>query len=100
MPFVDLLQQLGVEPFVARARSGSGVASARAPGDYGLSLIVGGIELTPLELAGIYATLAEDGTYVPLRVLADAPRAAARIADLRRGRRVSDPRCALATRPS
>jgi penicillin-binding protein 1C len=76
-PFIDLLQQLGVEPFVAELPR-LGVQHLE-PGDYGLSMIVGGVELTPLELAGIYATLAEDGTYVPLRVLADAPRATPRI---------------------
>ena len=68
-PFIDLLQQLGVEPFVAELQR-LGVSPARAkPGDYGLSLIVGGIEVTPLELAGIYATLAEGGTYVPLALV-------------------------------
>lgn len=67
-PFIDLLQQLGVEPFVAELQR-LGVSPARAkPGDYGLSLIVGGIEVTPLELAGIYATLAEGGAYMPLRL--------------------------------
>lgn len=43
------------------------------PGEYGLSLIVGGIEVTPLELASLYATLAEDGTYQPLRLAASDP---------------------------
>ena len=71
MPFIDLLQQLGVEPFVAElGRLGVSV-SRIAPGQYGLSLIVGGIELTPLELAGMYATLAEDGAYLPIRLTAD-----------------------------
>ncbi|MBV8761364.1 MAG: penicillin-binding protein 1C [Deltaproteobacteria bacterium] len=69
-PFIDLLQQLGVEPFIAELQR-LGVSPARAkPGDYGLSLIVGGIEVTPLELANIYATLAEGGLYMPLRLLA------------------------------
>ncbi len=73
LPFVDLLQQLGVEPFVAELGR-MGVALARvAPGQYGLSLIVGGIELTPLELAGLYATLAEDGVARPLRLVATDP---------------------------
>ena len=67
------------------------------PGDYGLSLIVGGVELTPLELAGIYATLAEDGAYRPLRLTAGEP--GARPADLRRGRRVPDAPGAVAARP-
>jgi penicillin-binding protein 1C len=66
LPFVDLLDRLGVETFVAEL-SRMGLAQSRAqPGQYGLSLIVGGIELTPLELASIYATLAEDGQYAPL----------------------------------
>jgi len=38
------------------------------PGEYGLSLIAGSIEATPLELAGLYATLAGDGVYRPLRL--------------------------------
>jgi penicillin-binding protein 1C len=75
VPFVDLLQKLGVESFIAELQR-SGVAPARAKhGEYGLSLIAGGIELTPLEVASLYATLAEDGVYQPLRVLAsDMPR--------------------------
>ncbi|MDB4952488.1 MAG: penicillin-binding protein [Myxococcales bacterium] len=76
MPFIDLLQQLGVEPFVAElGRMGVSVARI-APGQYGLSLIVGGIELTPLELAGMYATLAENGVYRPLRLTASDPQVA------------------------
>jgi penicillin-binding protein 1C len=70
LPFVDLLQQLGVETFLGELGR-LGVASSRAePGTFGLSLIAGGIELTPLELAGIYATLAENGVYAPLRLTA------------------------------
>jgi penicillin-binding protein 1C len=73
LPFIDLLQQLGVEPFLAQLGH-MGVAPARVqPGEYGLSLIVGGIELTPLELAGMYATLAEDGVYKPVRLVVGAP---------------------------
>jgi penicillin-binding protein 1C len=73
LPFVDLLAQLGIETFVSEL-SRMGVALVRtAPGAYGLSMIVGGIELTPLELAGMYATLAEDGAYRPLRLVATDP---------------------------
>jgi penicillin-binding protein 1C len=77
LPFIDLLDELGVESFVGELGR-MGVAPARAaPGQYGLSMIVGGIELTPLELAAIYATLAEDGAYQPLRLAAaDRVRAA------------------------
>jgi penicillin-binding protein 1C len=77
LPFVDLLDQLGVERFVGELGR-LGVAPQRAaPGEYGLSMIAGGIALTPLELAGIYATLAEDGIYRPLRLVADDPEGAA-----------------------
>ena len=75
-PFIDLLDQLGVETFVGELAR-AGVAPQRAqPGEYGLSLIVGGIEVTPLELAGLYATLAEDGAYQPLRLAATDARPA------------------------
>jgi len=74
-PFVDLLQQVGVENFSGELARG-GIAAARAAaGQLGLSMIVGGIELTPLELAGLYSALAEDGAYVPLRTTTlDPPR--------------------------
>ncbi len=71
VPFVSLLQQTGVEPFLGSLRT-MGVASlVDEPGFYGLSAIVGGVELTPLEVAGLYATLAEDGRHRPLRVMRD-----------------------------
>jgi penicillin-binding protein 1C len=79
LPFIDLLARLGVEHFIGELER-MDVSRARAiPGTYGLSMIVGGIELTPLEVAGMYATLAEDGRYRPLRLVdtdaigADAP---------------------------
>jgi penicillin-binding protein 1C len=73
VPFVDLLSKLGVERFVATLR-GAGVTSLDGrPGAYGLSAAVGGVEITPLELASLYAALAEDGRVRPLRVLADEP---------------------------
>jgi penicillin-binding protein 1C len=76
LPFVDLLQQVGVEAFVGElAHAGVTAAAAAPPGQYGLSLIIGGVEVTPLELAALYATLAEDGGYAPLRFTTrDLPR--------------------------
>jgi penicillin-binding protein 1C len=73
LPFVDLLAQLGVERFLGELGR-MGVALERiTPGEHGLSLIAGGIEMTPLELAGLYATLAGDGVYRPLRLEAADP---------------------------
>ncbi|MEO8699233.1 MAG: penicillin-binding protein 1C [Kofleriaceae bacterium] len=76
LPFIDLLARLGVEHFIAELER-MNVSGARAiPGTYGLSMIVGGIELTPLEVAGMYATLAEDGRHRPLRMVDTDPQAA------------------------
>lgn len=73
LPFVALLQQLGVETFVGELER-SGVSHRRAqPGVHGLSLIAGGIELTPLEVTNLYATLARDGIHRPLRLFASDP---------------------------
>ncbi|MFB1481972.1 penicillin-binding protein 1C [Corallococcus sp. RDP092CA] len=74
LPFVRLLERLGVEGFLGALR-GAGVTSLDPrPGHYGLSAAVGGLEVTPLELAGVYLALAGDGKARPLRVLReDAP---------------------------
>lgn len=73
LPFVSLMHQIGTEPFIGTLRD-MGVTSLHdEPGHYGLSAAVGGIELTPLEIAGLYATLAHDGRYRPLRWNKDAP---------------------------
>lgn len=73
VPFVQLLARYGTERFLGRLRSGGAAHLSPAPGHYGLSAIAGGIELTPLEVAGLYAALAQDGAWRPLRVRADAP---------------------------
>ena len=41
------------------------------PGFYGLSAAIGGLEISPLELTGVYATLANNGTYRGLRIFKD-----------------------------
>lgn len=69
LPFVNLLKELGVERFLGTLHL-AGVESLRPdPGYYGLSAAVGGLEVTPLELAGVYVALAEDGRSRPLKVL-------------------------------
>lgn len=69
VPFVNLLHRIGIEEFLTLLRR-MGVRSLNPqPGRYGLSAIVGGLEITPLELAGIYTTLARNGTWKPLRWL-------------------------------
>ncbi|MFT4977091.1 MAG: penicillin-binding protein 1C, partial [Myxococcota bacterium] len=68
VPFINLLSEVGVERFLGRLRAMGARSLQPTPGHYGLSLIAGGIELTPLEMAGLYWTLAEQGTTRPLRL--------------------------------
>lgn len=72
MPFVRLLAAMGVERFISDLDT-LGVRSLRRdPGRYGLSLVVGGVELSPLELAGIYTAIADGGRSRPLHWRPDA----------------------------
>jgi penicillin-binding protein 1C len=75
LPFVELLARAGVEDFLGELRLLGARSPRVAPGHYGLSLVAGGIELTPLELAGMYATLAGGGRFAPLRLGAGEPAA-------------------------
>ena len=71
LPFVDLLARLGVDQFLGELSRMDIEGANAVPGTYGLSMIVGGIETSPLEVAGLYATLAQDGSYAPLRLVTD-----------------------------
>lgn len=72
IPFVTLLGDIGVENFVGQLRSMGAEHVVTTPGWYGLTAAVGGVEATPLEMAGLYATLARGGRAQPLTLLADA----------------------------
>ncbi len=76
VPFVNLLGDVGVEPFLADLRAMGARSLNGRPGHYGLSAAVGGIELSPLDLASVYATLARQGRHAPLTLTprASAPR--------------------------
>ncbi|NOK38778.1 penicillin-binding protein 1C [Corallococcus exercitus] len=69
LPFVRLLERVGVEGFLGSLRQAGVTSLDPRPGHYGLSAAVGGLELTPLELTGVYLALAGDGQARPLRVL-------------------------------
>jgi penicillin-binding protein 1C len=76
LPFVELLAQYGVERFLSDlGRMGVAPERLTPPGGrgFGLSLIAGGMELTPLEVASLYATLAGDGVFAPLRLALGDP---------------------------
>ena len=63
VPFVNLLADIGVEPFLGLLKRAGVEQLYETPGYYGLSAAIGGIELTPLEIAGLYSVIANDGAY-------------------------------------
>lgn len=65
LPAVDLANRLKGDGLYGLLKRG-GVGLAHSAGHYGLSLALGGVGVTPLELAGLYAALAADGVARPL----------------------------------
>lgn len=70
IPFVHLLGRLGVERFIGSLRAMGADHLREDPGYYGLSAAIGSVEISPLELAGLFAALAENGRYRRPRWLA------------------------------
>ncbi len=71
IPFVRLLSQVGMAPFL-EALSSAGVRSlVDREGHYGLSAAIGALEMTPLEMARLYVSLANDGRDAPLHIVRD-----------------------------
>ncbi len=77
VPFVELLADIGVDPFIGHLKTWGVESLLDEPGFYGLSSAIGGLALTPLELAGLYAMLAQDGRFRPLRIRPDGAGTAA-----------------------
>jgi len=63
VPAVWTLAQLGVAPFLDRLHALGFASLARAPEDYGSALALGDGEVTLVELANAYATLARGGMH-------------------------------------
>lgn len=74
VPAVNLSAQLG-ENGIHAFLNEAGVTTLPRPNDYyGLSLILGGCEVTLLELTNLYSGLANGGAFAPCRLLkSDAP---------------------------
>ena len=68
VPAVKTLEHVGLERLKDAARR-AGITTLTKP-DYGLSLTLGGGEVTLLELTAAYATLANGGTHVPVSPIA------------------------------
>jgi penicillin-binding protein 1C len=64
VPAILVLQDIGVDRLIEISRQ-MGVQSFQDAARYGLSLTLGGGELTPLELTAAYAVLANEGQRVP-----------------------------------
>jgi penicillin-binding protein 1C len=70
---VRLLNEVGLPEFHRLLRRG-GLATLDRPSEhYGLPLILGSGEVTLLDLTNLYATLAQEGVYAPVRLLEGAP---------------------------
>jgi len=67
IPFVNLLKRVGVENFIGSLRDLGAKHLVDSPGFYGLSAAIGAVEMSPLEMAGVYLALANQGKARPLR---------------------------------
>lgn len=70
VPAVRVINQYGVEQIIEQGQK-MGITSWVDPRQYGLSLTLGGGEITLYELSGVYSTIANMGTYVPLSPFLD-----------------------------
>ncbi len=69
IPFINLLDRVGVDRFQSTLRELGLHRFNPEPGKSGLSVIVGGVEATPVEVAGLYAALANDARPTHLHFL-------------------------------
>src|SRR5690606_35551841 len=71
VPFVHLLDRIGLETFLGTLR-GAGFRRLRPePEFYGLSAAIGAVEVTPLEMVGLYAAIAAEGVWRPFRLVVE-----------------------------
>ena len=66
IPFITLIEQLRPDTLLAVLRRANFAHLVNSPGHYGLGIAVGGVEATPLEVAGLYTMLANKGVYRPI----------------------------------
>ncbi len=65
IPAVKILAKIGVQTMIDKGRL-MGISSWQDEGRYGLSLTLGGGDVTMLEMAEVYGTLANEGKHVDL----------------------------------
>ncbi len=72
IPALRVLEQVGVERTLNLLRQGGVKQLSTEPGEYGLTLAIGGLPVTAEELATLYTALANRGMTIPLRRYADS----------------------------
>lgn len=70
---VNLTREVGLERFHELLKGGGLSTLTEEPGYYGLPLVLGGVEVSLIELSNLYASLAEGGVYRPYRLLEADP---------------------------
>jgi len=68
VPSVKVLYIAGIDDSIKRAKE-LGITSLNNPSRFGLSLILGGAEVSLLELTGAYGTFANDGIFNPVKFI-------------------------------
>ncbi len=71
LPAIELLSRVGVGRAVELLRAAGFANLSRTPDRYGLPLAIGGAEVTPMELAEAYASLARGGQHRAAALLCD-----------------------------
>ncbi|HEY4514780.1 MAG TPA: PBP1A family penicillin-binding protein [Candidatus Paceibacterota bacterium] len=95
IPAIEVLYLAGIRDALATARD-MGITTLLGPNHYGLTLVLGGGEVTPLELTNAYATFANDGIYNPSVAVIKVENSAGKILEeyLPSPKRVIDPEIA------
>ncbi|MCE9645314.1 MAG: transglycosylase domain-containing protein [Chloroflexi bacterium] len=96
VPAVLVLQKIGIENVISLAQK-LGIQSLQDPGQYDLSLALGGGEMSLLELCGAYSAFADAGTYqevVSILDVRDADGMMIYVPEKYPARQVVDPRVA------
>ena len=66
IPAIDLVRKIGTRNFY-KTLTDCGVSNLKSPEYYGISIALGGAEVSMRELAGIYAAMANLGTYKEIK---------------------------------
>lgn len=73
LPFVNLLQRVGLDRFVGELVTSGAAHVDDSPGQLGLSVALGSIAVSPIEIAQLYGALSADGELRRVRWLKSAP---------------------------